>query len=357
MEKIFSADPKHFSNPEQPVMAKISIVIVSYQSQPDLEICLPSLFAQTFTDIEVIVVDNYQDSKLEAWLQAQYPQISYFKNQNTGYAGGNNLGALRANGDYLLLLNPDTHLDPDALQQLYNAACGFPKGLITAKLLSSDGTINALGNEMHYTGLTTCKALGEDSEEYHGIFEVPLLSGAALMVSKTIFETLGGFDETYFMYLEDTDFSLRARLQGYTLLCVADAKITHFYKLGMNSKKFYYLERNRLLTLFKIYTSSTLRQISWGLFLTELATWLYAFLKGWMYLKARWQGYAWLWQERHHWKAQRKMIQQQRLEPDSAILADSLTTMPYDQLIANARLAQWLNRLTGPLYRLGKPSL
>lgn len=335
------------------VLSTVSIVIVAYRSKEDLERCLPSVFAQDYRPLEVIVVNNSPEDELKEWLRLNYPSVRAIQNPvNNGYAGGNNLGVREAKGDFVFLLNPDTELRAGSLEILAKAAQKHPNALITAKLLNPDGTINACGLEMHYTGITSCRGLNGAATNYSDLHETPLVSGGAFIVSRKVFLDLGGFDETYFMYMEDVDLSLRARLQGLSILCAGDASITHHYELDMSEQKFYYLERNRLLTLFKLYESRTLWRMAPALLLTELASWAFALLKGLPYLSARWQSYSWLLQNKMHWQATRKKLNQQRRIADRELLKTGLTQLPLEQLVTNRSLGTVLNTLVQPLYNV-----
>jgi GT2 family glycosyltransferase len=336
---------------QESFMPLISVIIVAYKSQSDLEVCLPSLYNQTFKSIEIIVVDNTPQSSLQTWLNQAHPSIRYIKSLvNGGYAAGNNLGTQHALGEFVLLLNPDTELSSTALEQLYNTACQYPKAFINPKLLQPNGTLNAVGNEMHYTGITTCKGLGDNPQRYTGIIEIPLLSGAAIFAPRTVLEDVGGFDETYFMYFEDTDFSLRARLKSYRLLCNADVEIIHHYKLGMSVNKFYYLERNRLLTLFKIYEASTLRHILLPLLITEACMAGFALTKGFSYVAARFKVYIWLLKNYTVWQSKRSGIQASRTLPDTTLLNDSLYTLKTDQVVKRSGIIKKINNLLDFFY-------
>ncbi|RRA99234.1 glycosyltransferase family 2 protein [Larkinella rosea] len=338
------------------MVPELSIILVSYNSLSDLQRCLPTLLAQkTGFSYEIIVVDNHGNDGVRDWIKTAEPAVIYYQNTtNSGYAGGNNLGLKHASGRWTLFLNPDTELLPDCLERLRKTAYDFPDAFITPKLLHSDGTVNACGNVMHYTGITTCRGLNEPSDVYTNLETVPLLSGAAFLAPTLALKRLGGFDETYFMYFEDTDLSLRARLAGYSLLCDARACIVHHYKLGMNPLKFYHLERNRLLTFLKIFSRKTLLQLLPALLITEAMTWAYS-LRGWSYFRARFQGYFWLWKNRSSWLKNRRTIQQNRQLPDQTILNDSLLSLPFEQL-AGPSLGRFLNVLTQPLFRLLRPS-
>ncbi len=336
----------------------LSLIIVSFYSRGMLSNLLVAIGTQEVELCEVIVVNNTPDDDLMSWLNEHYPWVRLVDSPvNGGYAGGNNLGFEVARGEWVCVLNPDTIPQPGAIAELLAVARANPDALINPKLLNPDGTINACGTEMHLTGIVTCRGLNRDAADYRGVMVVPLLSGAAFIARRDVLQTLGGFNDDYFMYFEDTDLSLRARLAGYRLLCAADAEVVHDYDLKMSPQKFYYLERNRLLTLFRNYEARTLWQLAPALLLTEMATWAFAVLKGPRYMLARWRGYKWLWRQRHNWRRARHTIQDTRQIGDDTLLADSLTTLPYDQLVANERLATWLTRLTAPLYRLLRPRL
>lgn len=348
--------PEPILAPQAGPVPELSVVLVSYESRTDLERLLPTVFTQGL-ELEVLVVDNHPGDGTADWLRIAYPSVRVIpRPDNPGYAGGNNTGITEARSRYVLILNPDTELHPGALGVLLEAIRAHPQALIGAKLLNPDGTVNAAGNQMHYSGITTCRGLHAPAERHRGLEPVPLLSGAVLIAAKETWVELGGFDEDYWMYLEDTDLSLRARLRGYPLFCANDALITHHYRLGMNPRKFYYLERNRLLTLCKVYQERTLRQMAPALLLTEFATWGFALLKGPAYLAARWRGYTWLYRNRGRIRQKRAEVQKTRVISDATLLEDALTHLPFEQL-TNPHLAGLLDRLTRPLYALLRPRM
>lgn len=327
--------------------------MVAYHSRPDLELCLPSIFKQSLQPREVIVVDNSPGDGTGDWLRRAYPTVTVVESPaNLGFASGSNLGAQRASGELLFFLNPDTELWPGAIASLVAEAGSRPRALITAKLMNPDGSVNACGLELHYTGLATCRGLGDDSAAYPGLHRVALLSGAAFVIAREVFNELGGFDDAYFMYFEDVDLSLRARLAGLALFCDGRALVTHRYGLAMSPRKFYLLERNRLLTMLKVFEARTLRRLLLPLLFTELLTWAYAAAKGPRYLAAALRAYAYLWAERGRWLAARAEWQERRLLPDAHILRDATATLPLDQLVPQRRLRSLLDVVTRPLYAM-----
>ena len=338
---------------------ELSILIVSYNSRIDLARCLPTIQAQEYQSYEILIVDNHGRDGVAEFISTYYPTIKLIPNPtNTGYAGGNNLGLEHIQTRWVLLLNPDTELRPGCLTTLMQTAHTHKDGFITPKLLNPDGlTINTCGNQMHYTGITTCRGLNEPANTYKGLQSISLLSGAAFIAPTEAMRRLNGFDEQYFMYFEDTDLSLRARLLGYPIFCQADAEIIHHYTLNMNPGKFYYLERNRLLTLVKVLSKKTFLSLLPALFLTELATWAYA-LRGPTYLKARLRGYRWLWVHRQKIRQDRNLIQLSRQVDDRLLLESSQTTLPVAQVAtgivgkAIGSVADWLfNALRPKLLR------
>lgn len=336
---------------------ELSILLVSYDSLADLARCLPTILVQDYTRYEVIVVDNHGHDGVAEFLATHQSTVRVLSNPaNSGYAGGNNLGLQHVRGQWVLLLNPDTELHIGFLTTLLSTARAHPDAFITPKLLNPDGaTVNACGNQMHYTGITTCRGLNEPSEMYKGLETVPLLSGAAFVAPTKAMRQLGGFDESYFMYFEDTDLSLRARLRGYQLLCQADAVAVHHYQLGMSPIKFYYLERNRLLTLGKVLSRRMLFELLPALLLTELATWVFA-LRGLAYVRARGQAYSYLWKHRRFIRQARQVVQATRQVSDRDLLRQSTTALPINQ-VSSTGVSNALMNGIDRVYRLLRPAV
>ena len=190
---------------------RASVIIVSYNSREDLKRCLPSLLPSLGAQDEVIVVDNASSDGSAGWLAQSYPQIHLVNSpDNLGFAGGNNLGAHYANGRYLAFLNPDTVVEPGWLEALIAALESHPEaGLATSKilLLSDPERINTCGNDVHISGITLCRGMGLLRQSFSSQEEVSAASGAAFVIRKDVFEALDGFDERFFMYMEDTDLS------------------------------------------------------------------------------------------------------------------------------------------------------
>jgi len=281
---------------------RASIIVVTYNSRGDIDACLQSVQAHS-PDAETIVVDNLSTDGTLDHVRHCYPAVTAVSaGRNGGYGAGNNLGARLAHGDYLVILNPDTEVEAGWLDPLLETLEERPEvGLVTPTiLLKGDGEkVNARGNDVHLTGLAFCAGLNEPAPPASARPRpVAAVSGAAFAVRREVWERLGGFDERFFMYLEDTDLSLRARRLGYDILHVPASRIRHCYSVRVSAAKLYHLERNRLLMLRKNLSPRTLALLSPALLLTETLTWAYCLRQGSAYARAKWRSYQQLWRER-----------------------------------------------------------
>ncbi|PSR25866.1 MAG: glycosyltransferase family 2 protein [Sulfobacillus benefaciens] len=332
--------------------AACTVVLVSYNSQRDLARCLPSIMASPVPK-QIIVVDNHSDDDTVSWLKNQFPLVEVYANSaNLGYGAACNQGLEHAQGEYWCIANPDTVWDTDVLARLRETAERFPEALINPAIIQPNGLVNAYGNTMHVTGITTCVDLGETWSDQGERYRFPLsASGAVIFAKASVWRELRGFDPDYFLYFEDTNLSLRAFLRNIPVVCDTRARVVHHYDLKMSPNKFYWLERNRLLTLFEILEARTLRRLWPGLLLTEAATWAFAILHGPRFILARFKGYIWLWRHRKSWLRKREIIQATRQVPDGPLLQRMTYELPLGQLTGNVRWAQIGNRWLTKIYQ------
>jgi GT2 family glycosyltransferase len=233
---------------------------------------------------EVIVVDNASTDGTAAWLDAEYSEVRIIRNaSNLGYAGANNVGFEKARGEFIAVLNPDTEVDADWLTELIDAMQADSSiGLATPKLLQMDrpNRINACGNEVTPMGLTFCRGLDEHAAEFPSPEIVSAVSGAAFVIRREVLRQIGPFDESFFMYFEDTDLSLRAQLAGFKCLYVPRAVVRHQYRFKLSPRKCFYQERNRYLTLLRTFRWPTLLVLLPALLLSEAIVWGYLLSRG-----------------------------------------------------------------------------
>ena len=234
----------------------VSIITVNYNGLLHTQAFLDAMRRQSYTPIEIIVVDNasVDDASL---LKVIYPEITLIKSEkNVGFAGGNNLGVAKAKGDYILFLNNDTEPAPDFLTPLVDLMENNPKiGAVSSKLLYYDEPQRlqfAGGTGINlYTGRGFAIGYKElDSAQYTKNYQTKSIHGAACMVSRAVIEKVGNMSELFFLYYEETDYCERIMRAGFEVWYCGASKVLHKESMatGKDSPlKIYYLTRNRLV--------------------------------------------------------------------------------------------------------------
>lgn len=224
---------------------RVSVVIVSYRSRDALEPCLDSLEAcAARLPIEVVVVDNASGDGTVEWLRASRPRVELIANpDNRGFTRGVNQGLERARGDFLLVLNPDCEVTPDALERLVRELEKTSDAAAVAPLLL-DGSGHAARSCGRFPDLWSlfCDHLGLAQKfpasalfgayKYGGrpmerLDRVEWASGAALLIPRRAYEEVGGLDENIFMYMEEVDWCRRAAQSGLVVRLIPEASILH----------------------------------------------------------------------------------------------------------------------------------
>jgi GT2 family glycosyltransferase len=254
---------------------RASIITVNTNELHRLVKFLPSLTASR-GDFEVIIADNgSRDGSLE-YISSHYPAVRTLPlGKNLGFCFANNQAAPLARGEFLVFLNPDTHVSPDWLLRLLQPFEDSTVGLTTAKILlmGNPDKINTCGNDVHLSGLTLCRGMGRGREHFSKMEEVAAVSGAAFAIRRSLFHLLGGFDGEFFIYMEETDLSCRARLAGWRCVFVPESIVWHDYSLRFGPEKVFYQERNRYRMLLKNFRWPTLVLLLPTLLLAESVTW------------------------------------------------------------------------------------
>lgn len=254
-----SIDPAHSraaapSSEGWAVTPRLSLVMVVYMTGPALMDSVRHALAEPKVE-EFIIVDNGSSLVDAAWLRElarREPRVRLLQGLgNIGFARAANLGAAAAKGEALVFLNPDAFLTPGAVAALADAARDRPSPcIIGARVFNTDGTEQRGARRGEITPVTTLLTLSKLSAtlpplrrfEIHRESEAPpshpvdtpTISGACFYVSAADFALLGGFDEGYFLHVEDIDLCWRARKQGGSVLFQPDARIVH---VGSTSKE------------------------------------------------------------------------------------------------------------------------
>ncbi|HUW14841.1 MAG TPA: glycosyltransferase family 2 protein [Anaerolineae bacterium] len=276
-----------------------SVIIVAYNGRHYLDGCLHSVLDELRPGDEVIVVDNASTDGSADFVSEHYPQARLVRNaENRGFAAANNQGAALASGEVLVFLNQDTRVQAGWLQALVEGLGGGDAvGLTTSKVLvmSQPDRIQACGQDVHYTGLVFGRGFGAAAGSLDGAEAVGAVGGCSFAARLEVWQQLGGFDETLYMYYEETDLSWRARLRGYRSVYVPDSVVYHDYRPGRPSAfRLYHSARNRRIMLLKNWRWPTLFLLAPGLLVAELVEWELAQGQGWGGLKAKLRADFWL---------------------------------------------------------------
>lgn len=232
-------------------LEKVTILLVNYNGKKYLEKCIESLYRQTYLNMSILIVDNCSDDGSVKFLKDRYPNIETIVcPQNYGFAKGNNIGiryALDCGTDYVMLLNIDTTVDAHLLEYLMQEA---DQDTVTVPTIYYDKRYMKIwyaGGEMDYVK-------GDSSHILKGgnrvVQEVSFACGCCVLIHKKIIEKTGLFDENFYLYYEDTDWSLRCIKEGIKIKYVPRAKMWH--KIGGSGGKkgellkTYYMTRNQL---------------------------------------------------------------------------------------------------------------
>ncbi len=252
----------------------ITVVIPHYNGIEILDDCLKSLYANTFKDFETLLIDNGSTDGSQDMVRQKYPQVTLVQNEeNLGYAGGCNQGIRLARTEYVLLLNNDTVMPANFLQEMLatlreneKAAMAQPKILSIQDHHYYDYS-GAAGGEMDILGYPFARGrifdtVEQDSGQYDEMEEqVFWTSGCALLLKKSVTEEIGLLDEDFFAHQEEIDLNWRAQLAGYENLVTTTTHIYHYtgYTLGHdNQRKMYLNHRNNLIMMLKNYSWSSL---------------------------------------------------------------------------------------------------
>lgn len=215
----------------------ISAVLVSYNTEALTCRAIAALKEQLdLSRDEMIVVDNASSDGTADRLKKDHPDVRLIVNpNNNGFGAANNLGMADATGEYFLLINTDAFVESDAVDRLASyldrhGTCG----VVGPRLLNEDRSLQAScfafptvrqawreALALHYL-LPGVERWAHDVER-----EVDFVSGACLMVRKAVFESVGGFDERFFMYSEETDWQRRIRDAGWSVKFSPDAQVVH----------------------------------------------------------------------------------------------------------------------------------
>ena len=271
----------------------VSIIILNYNAGELLLNCVDSLKKSTYTNLEILIVDNISSDNSQKKCKEKFPDIKLIQNnENLGYCGGNNVGINEAKGKFIVILNPDTIIEPNCIDELILAYNKFGNALYQPKILSLNekDIIQSTGNMLHVFGFGFARDKGNKvTNKEESIEKIGYASGTCLFTSREVFDKIGLLDEFLFLYHDDLDLGWRAAQIGINSYYVPKSKIFHVesYSLKWSSKKFYWLERNRKYCLLTHYSKKTYEKMRFSLILVDLFVWAFYISKGFLGVKIK----------------------------------------------------------------------
>jgi GT2 family glycosyltransferase len=333
-----------------------SIIILSYNSREDLAECIPSLMSQTYQDFEIIVVDNASTDGSEIFTRTNYPEIKVIQTgKNLGYPAGNNVGFEVAEGEFIVVVNPDTVADPEWLAELIKPLKNDPTiAATTSKILiyHQKDKINTCANINHHTGLTFCRGFNKSADQFSDFQSVGAVSGCSFAIRSDMLQKINGFDPDFFLYQEDADLSWRIRFAGGKIMYVPYSIIYHKFSLSISPWKEFYLERNRYLILLKNFNSKTLILLLPSLVMTEIVTMGHAVLNGPKYIKNKLLAYFWILQNINVILAKRQETLSKKCITDEEFFKYLDWKIPFEQVIESPLMYRIADTIFNSFYGL-----
>lgn len=251
--------------------ADVAIIIITYNSEDQIEECLNSALKERESiEQEIIVIDNQSQDETTKVIKEKFPDIRLIEpGENLGFAKGVNYAANQTDAKYLLLLNPDTVVTDHAIDRVHSFAVDNPKyGYYGGRTLKPDLSLEpsscwgqptlwslfsfmtGLSAVFKRTMLFDPESLGTWKRD--SIKEVGVITGCFLLVERTAWEKIEGFDEHFWLYGEDVDLAMRARKAGYKPVIFPEAIVVH--EVGQSStsaQKMIWLYRGKISLINK----------------------------------------------------------------------------------------------------------
>ena len=303
----------------------VTVVVVVFGSEPLLGSCIDAIVRSEGVVPEIVIVENGGSEDVIATLETRHALTVVRPGRNTGFAEGCNLGVAAGSAPFVALINPDAVVEPMALRELVRAADAPDGRVVTASIRLADRpeVINSAGTEITFLGLSWAAQFGEIATSDDRARAVAGANGGALACQRLTWDALSGLCTDMFVYYEDADFSVRAWLRGFPVMYVPEAVTLHDYDFSKNSNKFYFLERNRLITVLTCFESRHILITLPMQLALELGLLVLALREGWFGEKIR--AYRWLFTHIRWIRNRREQLQRSRCA-DLRPFYDVLTT-------------------------------
>ena len=221
--------------------SKIAVIIVNWKKYDFTSKCIESVLNSSFKNFKIILIDNEYQKSMSNQLKKS-KKIHLIRNKkNEGFARANNQGikySIKNGFDYILLLNNDTLSKNDLLESLIKQSSTLNQKIIQPLILNYDGTRiwNAGGTINYFLGTFKTLKKGESFKNFKtSINFTDWFSGCCVLIKSEIFKDIGYFDDRFFAYYEDVDFSIRLKSKGYSIAMMNDSYLKHFESASSKS--------------------------------------------------------------------------------------------------------------------------
>lgn len=221
---------------------RVSAIVLNFRSHRDTVRCTQALLAQTIANaMEILVTDNRSDDESMGFIRAHLhgvPGVRIVENRgNVGYGRGNNAAARLARGEYLLIVNPDNTLPPDAVEKMLTYLERHPDvGIVGPALVYPDGSVrpsarplptprDLLWKRMRPAAWHAAFEARRRTEEGREAIDVDWMVGACLLLKTDLYRKLAGFDERFFLFFEDIDLCRRVKTAGKRVVYLPQIKV------------------------------------------------------------------------------------------------------------------------------------
>ena len=270
----------------------VSIIILNYNAGNLLIDCVDSIEKSAYTNFEIILVDNVSKDNSHKKCKEKFSSINLIENEkNLGYCEGNNVGLREAKGEFIVVLNPDTIVDNNWLDELLKAYQENGEGLYQPKFLviSDKSMLLSTGQMIQLFGFGYSRSKGDKDKKLFEKFEqINYASGTCLFTSKKILDKIGLFDPFLFAFHDDLELCWRAALNKIKSFYVPGSIVYHPIEgtsFKWNSLKFKLIERNRKYCLLTLYNRKTFYKMLPALIVVDIAVFFFYLTKGLVKMK------------------------------------------------------------------------
>lgn len=337
----------------------VSVVIVNCNGKDYVDKCVKSIINSNSKDYQIVVVDNGSKDGSVALLKDNYSSLNeklavVALSKNFGPARARNEGMKLADSDYVCFLDNDTEVHPDwAIEAIKEFQEDEKIGIIQCKLVLAKerDRLDYVGEYLGQNGFLVQRAPGGeiDTGQYDKNVEILAAKSAGMFIRKKVFDEIGGFDDDYFIYVEETDLGWRSWLLGYKNIFVYKSVVYHecgtsSITLGKTRASFnakFHGSKNYILTLYKNLETRNL----FGILLPHILLWLG--LAGYNLLRGRVKEFSWIirgivWNLLNLPRNSRKraLIQRKRVRLDDELFKVFMRRMPFSYFLSKATLKQ-----------------